>query len=356
MISNVSIKLSDEAVERVVKVLESGYLVQGPNVKEFEERFADFCGTDHAVAVSNGTTGLHIGLLALGVGPGDEVISTPFSFVASGTSILFTGARPVFVDVDPKTFNIDPEAIEKAITPKTKAIMPVHLYGQCAGMTQINRIAKEHGIAVLEDSCQSHGAMHNGKKAGSIGDAGVFSFYPTKNMTTGEGGIVTTNSQEVMERLRLLRNHGQDSRYSHLLLGFNFRMTDIGGAIGLAELKLLEGRTERRRRNAEYLIKELRGLVETPYTAPENLHVYHQFTIKSDNRQEIIDSLQANEIGYGIYYPKPIPSFKPFENARVMEIPNTEKLILQALSLPVHQDLSQDDLEKIVRAVKTVFS
>ncbi len=354
MISNVSIKISEAAVQAVVDVLRSGYLVQGPKVKQFEEEFARFCGVEHAVAVSNGTTGLHLALLALGVERGDEVITTPFTFIASGTSILFVDAKPVFADIDPRTFNIDPDRIEEAITERTKAIMPIHLYGQSAEMDRIMKIARDHDLAVLEDACQSHGGELNGKKVGSLGDAGVFSFYPTKNMTTGEGGMITTNDEKVAETLRLLRNHGQESRYSHVLRGFNFRLTDIGAAIGIEELKLLDGRTERRRANAKYLSEQLGDVVEVPYVTPGVRHVFHQYTIKTDRREELISSLTDHQVGYGIYYPKPLYAFKPFENCGAEKLPVTEDMIKKVISLPVHQDLSREDLDTIVKAVRAV--
>ena len=354
MISNVSIRINEAAIHAVVDVLRSGYLVQGPKVKQFEEDFARFSGTEHAVAVSNGTTGLHLALLGLGIERGDEVITTPFTFIASGTSILFVDAKPVFADIDPRTFNIDPDSIEEVITDRTKAIMPIHLYGQSADMARIMKIARDHDLAVIEDACQSHGAEYEGKRVGSIGDAGVFSFYPTKNMTTGEGGMITTNDPKVAETLKLLRNHGQESRYCHVLRGFNFRLTDIGAAIGIEELKLLPGRTARRRANAKYLSEHLRDVVEIPYITPGNRHVFHQYTIKTDQRDELIRSLQEHEVGYGIYYPKPLYAFKPFENYGTTELPVTEDIIKKVISLPVHQDLSRDDLDTIVKAVRAV--
>ncbi len=355
MISSVSIKINEAAVTAVVEVLRSGYLVQGPKVKKFEEDFAAYCGAEHAVAVSNGTTGLHLALLALGIERGDEVITTPFTFIASGTSILFVDAKPVFVDIDPKTFNLDTELIEAAITDRTKAIMPIHLYGQSAEMGRIMEIAEKYDLAVLEDACQSHGAEYKGKKVGAIGDAGVFSFYPTKNMTTGEGGMITTNDREVADTLKLLRNHGQESRYSHVLRGFNFRLTDIGAAIGIEELKLLEGRSKKRISNAKYLSEQLSDVVEVPFIAPGNRHVFHQYTIMTDKRDELIKSLQEHEVGHGIYYPKPLYAFKPFENYDTTKLPVTEELIKKVLSLPIHQDLTRDDLDTIVKAVRNAF-
>ena len=233
----------------------------------------------HAIATSNGTTALHVALLAHGIGEGDEVITSPFTFIASANSVLYTGARPVFVDIEPDTFNLDPSQIEAAITPRTKAIMPVHLYGNPADMRAIMEIAERHSLAVIEDAAQAHGAEDDGQRVGSFG-TGCFSFYPTKNMTSGEGGMITTDDDDVAERARLLRAHGASERYRHTMLGYNFRMTDIHAAIGRAQLAKLDGWTEQRRRNAELLTEGLRDVVVTPCVRPWAKHVYHQYTVR----------------------------------------------------------------------------
>ncbi|MDY7042585.1 MAG: DegT/DnrJ/EryC1/StrS family aminotransferase, partial [Chloroflexota bacterium] len=241
-----------EEKQAVLAVLDSGMLAQGDRVAEFEEAFAAFCGVKHAIATSSGTTALHVALLAHGIGPGDEVITTPFTFIASANSVLYVGAKPVFVDIDPTTFNLDPAKIEAAITPRTKAILPVHLFGLPCEMPAISVLAKEHGLAVIEDACQAHGADIKGRRAGSFG-TGCFSFYPTKNITTAEGGMITTDADDIAEHARLIRSHGMRRRYYHESLGYNFRMTDIHAAIGLAQLPKLESFNERRIANARYL-------------------------------------------------------------------------------------------------------
>ncbi len=249
--------IADDEIDEVVKVLRSGFIAQGPKVAEFEEKFAEYIGVKHAVAVSSGTTALHLALLAAGIGPNDEVITTPFTFAATGNSVLHVGAKPVFIDIDNKTYNLNPENIENVITDKTKAVMPVHLYGQPAEMDSIKQIAEDHDLIVIEDAAQAHGAVYKGKKAGSLGDMGCFSFYPTKNMTTSEGGIITTENEEMAEKARVLRSHGESERYTHVVLGYNFRMTDIAAAIGIVQLKKLDKFNEKRIENAKYLTERI---------------------------------------------------------------------------------------------------
>ena len=243
--------IGDEEIEEVVKVLKSGFIAQGPKVAEFEEKFAEYIGVKHAVATSSGTTALHTALLALGIKAGDEVVTTPFTFAATSNSVLYVGAKPVFVDVNPETYNIDPEKIAEAITDKTKAIMPVHLYGQPADMDPIREIADENDLKVIEDAAQAHGAVYRGKMVGSMGDAACFSFYPTKNMTTSEGGMVTTDDGATADAARAIRAHGESQRYTHVMLGYNFRMTDVAAAIGLAQLKKLDTFNGKRIENAK---------------------------------------------------------------------------------------------------------
>jgi perosamine synthetase len=252
--------IGDAEKKAVLEVLESGMLAQGPRVARLEENFAAMCGVKHAVATTSGTTALHVALLANGIQPGDEVITTPFTFIASVNSILFTGAKPVLVDIDPETFNIDVNKIEAAITPKTKAIMPVHLYGYVCDMVSIMAIAEKYHLAVIEDACQAVGAMFQDKKAGSFG-TGVFSLYATKNIMSGEGGIITTNHDDIAEQCRMIRNHGMKRRYYHDMLGYNFRMSDLHAAIGLAQLERLDEFTKKRSVNADYLNQHLRTVV-----------------------------------------------------------------------------------------------
>ncbi|MBU4256202.1 MAG: DegT/DnrJ/EryC1/StrS family aminotransferase [Candidatus Thermoplasmatota archaeon] len=346
--------IGDEEKKAVLDVLDSGMLAQGEKVKEFEEKFAEYIGVKHAVATSNGTTALHLALLASGVKSGDEVITTPFTFISTATSILFCGAKPVFADINPGTFNIDPEKIEKMITGKTKAILPVHLYGQSCEMDRIMEIAEKHALVVVEDACQSHGAEYHHKKVGGIGDAGCFSFYPTKNMITGEGGMVTTNDEGLAEKIRTLRNHGQKERYNYAMVGYNFRMTDIAAAIGIEQLKKLDGFNDRRRGNAGFLSEQLNDVVETPYVLPDVKHVFHQYTIKTDKRELLKENLKKEGIGFGIYYPEPLHFYEPLKRYGNDDLKNAENLCKNVLSLPVHPGLSEEDLEKIVQLIKSV--
>jgi perosamine synthetase len=349
--------ISDEEVEEVVKVLRSGFIAQGPRVAEFEDNFAEYVGVEHAVASSSGTTALHLALLAADIGPGDEVITTPFSFAATGNSILYVGAKPVFVDIDKKTYNIDPEKIEEAITENTKAIMPVHLYGQPADMDPINKTATHHDLTVIEDAAQAHGAMYNGKKTGSLGDMGCFSFYPTKNMTTSEGGMITTDNAEMAEKARVLRAHGESERYTHVVLGYNFRMTDIAAAIGIVQLKKLENFNKKRVENAKYLtenIDEIDG-INSPYVAPNVRHVFHQYTVRvgESNRDKLMEFLKSRGIGTGIHYPKPIYQQKIYQERGFDSFcPESESASSEVLSLPVHPSLNKAELEEIVSALK----
>ena len=293
--------IEKEEINAVIDVMKSGMIAQGPKVIEFEEEFAKYVGAKYGIATNSGTSALHVALLAAGIGEGDEVITTPFTFAATGNSILYTGARPVFVDIDPETFTIDPAKIEEAITDKTKAIMPVQLYGQAADMEPIMKIAKEHDLIVIEDAAQAHGAEYNGEKVGNLGDMACFSFYPTKNMTTSEGGMITTNSEEFAENAKVFRAHGSATKYHHDVLGYNFRMTDIAAAIGLEQLKKIDSFNEKRIANAKCLNEGLKDIeaIETPVLKDGCKHVYHQYTIKikDGKRDELSDYLIENGIG-----------------------------------------------------------
>lgn len=327
-------------------------LAQGPRVQAFEEAFAQYCGVKYAVATSSGTTALHVALLAHNIGPGDEVITTPFTFIASANSILYVGARPVFVDIDPATFNIRPDLLEAAITSRTKAILPVHLFGLPADMDPIMEVAGRHGLVVIEDACQAHGAEYDGKRVGSFG-TGCFSFYPTKNITTAEGGMITTNDEEIAERCRAIRQHGMRRRYYHDELGFNFRMTDVHAAIGLAQLGKLERFNEMRIANARYLSEHLRGVV-TPTVPERRRHVFHQYTIRVPDarRDEVLDGLRERGIGTAVYYPVPVHQQQFYRDMGYdLVLPEAERAAREVLSLPVHPGLSRADLEAIVRAV-----
>ena len=345
--------IGDEEKQAVLEVMDSGIIAQGPRVKAFEEAFAAMCGVKHAVATTSGTTALHVALLAHGVGSGDEVITSPFTFIASANRILYTGARPVFVDIDPNTYNLDPQLVAAAITPRTKAILPVHLFGLSCDMDAILQIAAEHGLAVIEDACQSHGATYHGRAVGSFG-TGAFSLYPTKNITSAEGGMITTNDAELAEKCRVIRQHGMRRRYYHDELGFNFRMTDIHAAIGLEQLKKLAGFNRKRQENAAYLSAHLKG-VGLPYAPEGYQHVYHQYTIRAPQgrRDALLAHLTERGVGTGVYYPVPVhqQTFYVQELGYDQHLPVVEQAAQEVLSLPVHPGLSQADLETIVAAV-----
>jgi len=347
--------IGEEEKKAVLSVLDSDIIAEGPKVKEFEERFARYIGVKHAVATSSGTTALHVALLACGIKAGDEVITTPFTFIATANSILYCNAKPIFADIEEDTFNLDPEKIEEKITKKTKAILPVHLYGHPCDMDEIMKIAGDNKLAVIEDACQAHGATYNNKKVGSFG-TGVFSFYPTKNMTTAEGGMLTTNDEKIAESCRLLRAHGSRARYHHEILGYNYRMTDIAAAIGLCQLKKLDQFNKKRIENANYLtnkIKSIEGIV-TPSVKNNCVHVFHQYTVrvKNNKRDTVIEKLKENNIGFGVYYPVPIHKQDLYTRLGYKDkLPVAEKISGEVLSLPIHPAVTRNDLDKIVSAI-----
>ncbi|NIP37038.1 MAG: aminotransferase class I/II-fold pyridoxal phosphate-dependent enzyme [Thermoplasmata archaeon] len=346
--------IGPEEKAAVEEVMGSGILAQGPKVAAFEEAFADYIGATHAVAVSSGTEAIRLGLLALGVGPNSEVVVPAFTFVATATAVMMTGATPVIVDVEEDTFCMDPAKVEPAITNKTKAVMPVHLYGHPADMGPLVDLCEERDLALVEDACQAHGARWKGRRVGSVGEVGTFSFYPTKNMTTGEGGAVTTSEPQVAERLRLLRQHGLAGPYQYKMFGYNSRMTDIEAAIGLVQLGKLDGYNMARRMNASILTEGLEDVVATPTEAPWAEHVYHQYTIRTADRGGLWDHLGHNEIGCGVYYPHPLSEVPILEGkARVPEEPVVAKRLSdEVLSLPVHPGLTSQDLELVIMAVR----
>jgi perosamine synthetase len=339
--------------QAVLEVLESGMLAQGPRTARFEERFAQVCGVKHAIATTSGTTALHIALLANDIGPGDEVITTPFTFIASVNSILFTGAKPVFVDIDEDTFNINPSLIEQALTPRTKAILPVHLYGHVCDMDALQALADKHGLSIVEDACQAVGATLRGKAAGSFG-TGAFSLYATKNVMSGEGGMITTNDDALAERCRMLRNHGMKRRYYHDMLGYNYRMSDLHAAIGLAQMDRLAEFTEKRRANAAYLNAHIESVL-TPKVREGYGHVWHQYTVRVDggrDRDAAVKKLNDAGVGTGIFYP--VPAHQQDYIRQMLgdvSLPVAERLAKEVISLPVHPQLSQADLEAIVAEV-----
>jgi dTDP-4-amino-4,6-dideoxygalactose transaminase len=348
-------QMGPEEKQAVLEVLDSGMIAQGPRVKAFEEAFAEMCGVKHAIATTSGTTALHVALLAHGIGQGDEVITSPFTFIASANSVLFTGARPVFVDIDPVTFNLDPHQIEEAITPRTRAILPVHLFGLMADMDPIMDIAERRDLAVIEDACQAHGAEYKGKRAGSFG-TGTFSLYPTKNITSAEGGMITTNDDAIAESCRVIRQHGMRRRYYHDELGFNFRMTDVHAAIGLAQLGKLEQFNAARIANAAHYAENLKGVV-TPKVPEGYLHVFHQYTVRvsSDQRDAFVDYMRTQDVGCGVYYPVPIHQQTYYVNDLGYNVvmPVAEQAAREVVSLPVHPALSEADLRTVVEAVNS---
>jgi perosamine synthetase len=343
--------------EAVLEVLRSGMLAMGRRTAEFEEAWAAYCGVKHAVFMANGTVALEAVLRALGIGPGDEVITVSFSFNATVSAILQAGARPVFVDIRAEDFCMDPDRVEAAVTPRTKAIMPVHLYGLMADMGPLVEIAERHGIPVVEDAAQAHGATYRGRRAGQFGPA-MFSLYATKNLMTGEGGFATTDDDGVADRVRLYRNHGMRVRYHHESLGTNSKPTDLAAALGLAQLARLDERTAQRRRNAARLAEGLTGYL-TPVVPEGREHVWHQYTMRfPGERQRVIDGLTERGIGTLIYYPVPIhrqaylQAYVP--GAAALDLPVTNRLSEEVLSVPVRPNLAADELEAVIAAIREV--
>jgi perosamine synthetase len=342
----------------VLEVLRSGMLAMGKRTAAFEEAWAAYCGVRHATLMSNGTVAQEAILQALGIGPGDEVITVSFSFNATVSAILRVGARPVFVDVREDDFCMDPAQVEARITPRTKAIMPVHLYGLMADMAPLVDIATRHGLVIIEDAAQAHGATYDGRRAGQFGPA-MFSLYATKNLMTGEGGFATTDDDAIADRLRLLRNHGMRVRYHHDELGTNFKPTDLAAAIGLAQLSRLDERTERRRANAAFLTAHLGSDYLVPHTPSGREHVWHQYVMRFPGaRQQVIDGLAKRGVGTLIYYPVPIHRQAYLQQyvpgAAELSLPVTDRLSDEVLAIPVHPMLSPDDLDTIVEAIRGV--
>src|SRR5690606_640092 len=353
-------EIGDAEIDAAVRVLRSGMVVQGPEVRAFEEEFSPHVGGAHCVAVNSGTSALHLALLAMGIGPGDEVLVPSFSFAASANAIRLVGADPVFVDIDPASFCLDPSAAEAAITPRTRAVMPVHLYGHPADMTAIGALAERHGLVVLEDAAQAHGAQWAGRAVGSFGTTAAFSFYPTKNMHSLEGGMVTTGDADLARTLRLLRNQGMEQRYANEIVGTNTRLTDVAAAIGRVQLAKLAGWNDVRRAHAARLDAGLADLpgVTVPPVATAAVHVYHQYTIRvaDGRRDEVQKALQEAQVGSAVYYPTPIHRLRPFlpgahPHNRDWDLPATERAAAEVLSLPVHPALSNVDVDRVIEAV-----
>lgn len=346
--------IGDEERAAVDRVLRSGMVAQGPEVAAFETEFGrDLVAGRTCVAVSSGTSGLHLGLLAAGVTPGDEVVVPSFTFAATANSVALAGATPVFADIDPDTYCLDPASVESVVTSRTVAVMPVHLYGHPADVARLRGVADRHGLRLFEDAAQAHGASWQGTPVGAFGDVAMFSLYPTKNMTSGEGGMVACATEDVARKVRLLRNQGMERRYENEVVGFNARMTDVHAAIGRVQLAKLPAWNERRRENAAFLSAHLDGVV-VPTVADGATHVWHQYTIRVPQDRDGFARALAEEhgVGSGVYYPIPnhrLPSF-----GLDADLPETARACAEVLSLPVHPALSQDDLERIVVGVNAV--
>jgi perosamine synthetase len=340
----------------ILEVISSGQLVQGPKVHEFESQFAELCGAKYAVATSSGTTALHLAMLAHQISSSDEVITSPFSFIASANCALYVGARPVFVDIEPDFFTIDPEKIEAQITPKTRAIVPVHLYGQACDMEAIVEIANKYHLAIIQDACQAHGTTFKSRPIGSFGTA-CYSLYATKNMTTFEGGMLVTNDSQIAERACLLRSHGSPKTYQHVVLGYNLRMTDLAAAVGLVQLKKLKEWNSIRQANAAYLsegLSKIKGVI-TPKVRADSEHVFHQYTIRIPDRDNSAQKLREKGVGVGIHYPTPIHKQPLYQDLGYCDVlPVAEAACQEVLSLPVHPSLTRDDLDYIIQAVASL--
>lgn len=366
MIPLIKVKLGEEEKNAVMDVLNSGNLAQGPKVKQLEEEFAQLCGVKYAVAVNSGTAALHTALYTIGIKPGDEVITVPFTFVATANAIMMQGAKPIFVDIKEDTFNIDSEKIRNLITEKTKAILAVDLFGHPCEYDKLWNIANEFGLNIIEDSCQAVCAENNkGEKAGSLGDIAAFSFYATKNLITGEGGIITTNNKKYAELAKRFRHHGQSEQtnYEYRNLGYNYRMTDIMAAIGLCQIKKIKEMTKKRQKNAELFtagLQNIKGIIP-PIIKNDVIHVFHQYTIKitkdfSLTRDELIQRLNKTGIGTGIFYPKPLHLHPHFSKLGYKEgdFPVSEKISKEVLSLPINPHITEENIEKIIKVIKEV--
>ncbi len=353
--------LMGEFEAAIRNVITSGAFAGGPYVAGFEEDFAAYCQCEHAIGVGSGTEALWLALLALGVGPGDEVITVPSTFMATAEAITYCGARPVFVDVDERTCTMDPALLEAAITKKTKAIIPVHLLGQTADMDPIIAIARKHGLAVIEDSCQAHGADYKGRRAGSLADAGCFSFYPGKNLGAfGEAGAVVTNNDELAEKMRILRDHGQVRKYHHSMVGWNCRMDGIQGAVLRIKLRHLERANDARRAHAAAYNELLANIPEItlPTEAPFARHVYHVYAIRTADRDELMKALGAAGIGCGIHYPVPVHLQEAYQSLGYTtgSFPVAERMALEFVSLPMYPELTRSQIELVAQCVKESVS
>jgi dTDP-4-amino-4,6-dideoxygalactose transaminase len=344
----------EELLQRLASTLESTQYILGPNVQALEKEVAGHLGVAHAVGCASGTDALHLALRALGVGPGDEVITSPFTFIGTAEAISYTGATPVFVDIQADTFNIDPAAIEGAITARTKAVMPVHLYGQAADLEPIVALCRRHGLRLVEDCAQSYGARYAGRMTGAFGDFGCFSFYPSKNLGAfGDGGMVTTEDEQLAAEVRVYRNHGSRQRYHHHVIGYNSRLDEIQAVILRVKLQYLEDFNNRRRAIARAYNERLAGVVVTPTEAPDRVHVYHQYTIRSRRRDVIQKALGEAQIGSMIYYPVPLHQQEVYaELCRGVRLPVTEAVAREVISLPIFPQMTIDQVDRVCDIVR----
>ena len=350
--------VDDDIREAVLEALNSGWYILGEKVREFERKFAEFCGVKHAICTSSGTTAIFLSLLAIDIKPGDEVIIPSFSFIATATPILHVRAKPVFTDVDLRTYTMTQREVKQKLSKRTKAIMPVHLFGHPADMDPIMKIAEENNLFVIEDACQAHGAEYKGRKIGGIGHIACFSFYPSKNMTVcGDGGIVTTNSDEIAEKVRLLRDHGRIEKYTHQIVGYNLRFNEIQAAIGIKQLEKLPSWNETRRKIAQEYNKALDNLVVVPIEERWAKRVYHMYVIRTEKRNNLRQFLRENGISTGIHYPIPIPKQPAMTNVlgELSSFKNSELAAKTVLSLPLYPQLSINEIECVCAKISEFF-
>ena len=353
-------EIKDEVNNSLQEVMEKTSFASGPFVQQFEDEFSEFCNSKYCITVNSGTSALHVALLAHGIKPGDEVITVPNTFVATTWAITYCGAKPVFVDVDPKTYLMNPDLIEQAITPKTKAILPVHLYGQPADMDTINKISKKHGLIVIEDAAQAHAATYNGKRIGGLGNTTCFSFYPGKNLGAyGEGGAVVTDDENIANHIRMLRDHGQPKKYYHDFVGFNYRMDGFQGAVLSVKLKYLQEWTDKRNdiaRNYSDGLRDIDG-VQVPHVRDNAVSAFHLYVIHTERRDDLMVHLQENGIATGLHYPIPIHLQKAYKhlNHKKGDFPIAEKNAAQCLSLPMSEQLKEEEIEFVANKIKEFF-
>lgn len=350
--------MDDGIKKAVLEVLDGGWYILREKVREFEGKFAEFCGVKNAVCVSSGTAAIFLSLLALDIKSGDEVIVPSFSFIASATPVIHLGAKSVFVDIEAETYTLDPEKVEEAVTGRTKAIIPVHLYGHPANMDAILEIAEENSLYVIEDAAQAHGAEYKGRKVGGIGHVACFSFYPSKNMTVcGDGGIVTTNNEEIAEKVRMIRDHGRLEKYIFKIVGYNLRFNEIQAAVGIKQLEKLPRWNEARRNIARMYNQALEGLVTTPIEEPWAKHVYHLYVIRTEKRDELREFLKQQRISTGVHYPVPIHKQPAITSVLGVQpaLRNTEKFAKEVLSLPIHPALTKREVEYVSQKITEFF-